>query len=421
MNIRDEVSARLAQPRPEVKLHRPDEPAAVPKLALNVIPFAGRRIQTMQYLVPGRIPLGKLILCGARGGSGKSTLWRAIAADISAGRCALGLSYPDPVRAKVLFFASEDGADDTALPGLLAAQADLLRVAFVDGVERGPCKSEFMLTPDHIRVLRERLEQSPDIKLVIFDPIASYVGRAKVDDHRASELRLVLDPLSELAESKGVTIVMIAHLNKSTGDAVDRFAGSAAYRDTVRAAYAVSEDPEDSSRRLFMPVKENLPGFDRSTIPFSLVPLTDAEMDAFFAAPECHHLNATDRQTLRSQLRRVKFDPPRTVDPNQAMKPPTRKESGTGSDNGQTKLDRCKEWLRNFLQKYAYPSSEIAEAGRAEGYTFDNLKFAKARLKEEGVISHSNSVYTPGAWWSGPGPCHTWKPRPELPDFRGDE
>src|SRR5579859_1745414 len=101
MSLRDEMKNKLGDmPTPCLKIHDPVQSQAPSELI--VTPLHGKKARAVRYLVPGRIPAGKLLLCGARGGSGKSTLWRAIAADLSAGRCALGLSYDNPARAKVL-------------------------------------------------------------------------------------------------------------------------------------------------------------------------------------------------------------------------------------------------------------------------------------------------------------------------------
>jgi hypothetical protein len=329
--VADQLIGSACAVGPEPSLVAADVPAE-----LIVTPLFGKKVKPVKYLIPGRVPAGKLILCGARGGSGKSTLWRSIAAALSVGRCALGLNYPNPAHAKVMIFAAEDGPEDTILPGLLAEGADVSRIAIVEGVRRRNAKENFTLAPEDVSLLKERLTKSPDVKLIILDPIASFVGRSKIDDHRAAELRLVLDPLSELAESTGVTIAMIAHLNKSSGDAVDRIAGSAAYRDAVRAAYLVCEDPEDESRRLLMPVKENLPGFERTTIPFALEPLPDSEADEVMKREQLRHLTGEDREAAREQLRRLRFDAAVSVDPNEAMK--AKKVDGT-------KVQRCKEWL----------------------------------------------------------------------------
>lgn len=274
-------------------------PAPVAELIVTTL--AGKKVKPVRYLVPERVPAGKLILFAGRGGSGKSTLLRSLAASLSVGACAFGLSYPSPVRAKTLIVAAEDSPEEVILPGLLAEGADVSWVEILEGVRRGSARTDFGLSLEHVELVRAKLKASPDLRLVILDPIASFVGRAKVDDHRAAELRLVLDPLSELAESTGTTIAMIAHLNKgSTGAAADRIAGSAAYRDAVRGAYLVTEDPDDEDRRLLMPIKENLPGFSHTTIPFSQAALSDGEAEQVLRRKQFRHLGAEDRTAVRA-------------------------------------------------------------------------------------------------------------------------
>jgi hypothetical protein len=378
---------------------------AAPPSELIITPLANKSVRPVKYLIPGRLPLGKLVLAAGRGGSGKSTLLRSVAAALSVGRCALGLSYPNPVTAKTLFIAGEDGPEDTILPSLLAEGANVDRIAILEGViERGK-RQDFTLAPGHVDLIRERLARSPDIRLAIIDPIASFVGRAKIDDHRATELRAVLDPLSELAESSGITIVMVAHLNKASGAgaAVDRVAGSAAYRDAVRAAFLVTEDPEDDSRRLLVPIKENLPGFDRTTIPFALVPLSSTEAAEVLRREQFSALAQSEREEMAAQLRRLKFDTAKLVDADTALRP---KKADAN------KVAKCKEWLRSFLATYAYPSDEILAAAKATGFTFDNVKEAKAELKGEG-LRNSNAGTLRGAWWSGFGEQAAWRRRPE--------
>jgi energy-coupling factor transporter ATP-binding protein EcfA2 len=373
--------------------------------SLIITKLSDLKAKPVRYLVPGRIPAGKLMLVAGRGGCGKSTWSRALAADISAGRCAFGLTYPDPVRGKVLIVAAEDGPADTILPGLLACGADVDRVAILEGVRHNDKRTDFTLLPEHVDLVRERLKHSPDIRLIIIDPIASFVGRSKVDDHRAAELRLVLDPLSALAEESGVAILLLAHMNKGSGEAVDRIAGSAAYRDAVRAAYLATEDPEDDTRRLMIPVKENLPGFDRSAIPFGLEKLTDAEAEAVLSRPQFADLEPEDRATVREQLRRVRFDAPVKVDPNEATAP-------KGKRADMNKVEKCAEWIKDLLREHAYPSQEIVDAAKLAGFTFDNVTKAKTRLKKDG-LQNSNMGRLRGVWWSGFGHPATWALRPD--------
>lgn len=372
--------------------------------SLIITALSRLKAKPVRYLVPGRIPAGKLILAAGRGGSGKSTWSRALAADISAGRCAFGMSYHNPIRGKVLIVAAEDGPEDTILPGLLACGADVDRIEILEGVKYEGKKSDFTLLPAHVDLVKARLKQSPDTRIIIIDPIASFVGRTRVDDHRATELRLVLDPLSAMAEEYGVCVLLIAHMNKATGEAVDRIAGSAAYRDAVRAAYLATEDPGDESRRLMIPVKENLPGFDRTALPFRLEKLTDPEAMVVFLSKQFSDLETADRDIIREQMRRVVFDAPVTVDANEATK---------AKKDDKNKVAKCAEFLQEFLREHAYPSGEIVAAAKEMEFTFDNVSKAKKLLKDTAGLRNSNMGRLQGVWWSGFGHPNDWKLRPD--------
>lgn len=73
------------------------------------------------------------------------------------------------------------------------------------------------------------------------------------------------------------------------------------------------------------------------------------------------------------------------------------------------KVQRCTNWLRDFLTPRAYPSNEIKTAALAMGFTLNNLKEAKAVLAKVG-LRHSSTEYQ-GAWWSGFGEPSTWQQR----------
>ena len=107
------------------------------------------------------------------------------------------------------------------------------------------------------------------MKLIIIDPITAYLGAT--DSHKTADVRALLAPVSELAARFGVAIVTISHLNKSGGsEAMGRVTGSGAFVAAARGAYLIQKDAEDSSRRLFLPIKNNL-GVDDAGLAFRIV------------------------------------------------------------------------------------------------------------------------------------------------------
>jgi RecA-family ATPase len=106
-----------------------------------------------------------------------------------------------------------------------------------------------------------------NVALIVVDPVSSYLGKA--DSHRNSEVRGVLEPLSEMAERTRVAILSVTHFSKggpnSTTKALHRFIGSVAFTGAPRTAFAVIDDPDHEGRRLFLS-DNHLLSFERSPI-----------------------------------------------------------------------------------------------------------------------------------------------------------
>jgi putative DNA primase/helicase len=387
---------------PDRQGHTRDNTKGGSRLGLVTTRLSTLRAKPVKWLVHKRIPLGKLVLLAGDGGNGKTVWTLALAADGSRGRAALGLKYDPPGPFDTLLISCEDDFEDTVVPRLLAAGADLDRIHRVDGVDTEDGKpAPFCLL--HYEQMRVALEANPDIRLVIIDPAGAYVGRSGVNDHKDSELQALLGPMAELAAEKGVTIILVKHLNKGVGiKAVQRVTGGIAYVNTVRSGFLVAPSDDDPEVKLLLPLKTNLrkqPG-----LKFRLASLPEDQRAAILAG--LTHLDSEDRAELGEQLFHVEWLGETDVSADDALADARKKGCGPN------KVTQCVEWLRGFLREYAYPSQEIVEAGNRAGFTFDNVKEAKGLLRAEGLRSSNRNTFR-GVWWTGFGDAAAWQLRPE--------
>jgi putative DNA primase/helicase len=209
-----------------------------------------------------RIAQGKLSLIAGEPGLGKSQLATKIVATVTT-----GAEWPcDEGRAKigsVIMLCAEDGAADTIVPRLMAAGADLSKVHIISAVGGGDRQGNrsFNLQAD-IDLLESYLARVADVRAIIIDPISSYMG--KVDSHKNSDVRGVLEGFGEMGHRHRAALIGVTHFSKGGGQkAINQFIGSIAFVAAARTAYAVLADPEDETRRLFMPVKNNLAAMGR--------------------------------------------------------------------------------------------------------------------------------------------------------------
>ncbi len=214
--------------------------------------------ETLKWLWPSRIPLGKLTLLVGDPGLGKSLLTIDIATHVSR-----GASFPDGTSCEpgaVIMVSAEDDPADTIRPRLDAAGADVSRVHILEGMrvtlaDNSTADRAFDLEAG-IATLEAALAQVRGVRLIIVDPISAYLGGA--DSNSNAEVRRILAPLAALAAKYGVAILCVTHLRKSAGAAIHRSIASIAFTAAARSVWAVAPDPSDADRRLMLPVKQNL-------------------------------------------------------------------------------------------------------------------------------------------------------------------
>ena len=222
--------------------------------------------EAVQWLWPGRLPLGKLVTLDGDPGLGKSTLALTVAAHLST-----GTPWPDGAPCPLgstLLLSAEDGAADTIRPRLDAAGADSAMVHALTSVSTGI--HERPVTLDDVEVIQEGIT-AVGAKLLVVDVLMAFLPAGK-NAHVDQDMRSLLFPIAEMAAETGCTVLLLRNLNKTAGgSAVYRGGGSIGIVGAARAGFMVAPDPANPNRAVLACVKSNL-----APIPASLTyTLTD--------------------------------------------------------------------------------------------------------------------------------------------------
>lgn len=214
---------------------------------LTLINMADVEVQTTDWLWFPYIPLGKLTIFQGDGGDGKTTTVLQIIAAVTTGGFLPESTTPiGPFN--VLFQTAEDGLADTIKPRLLQARADTSRVHVIDESVVGLSLSDARIEEAIMRT---------GAKLFVLDPLQAYLG-AKVDMHRANEVRPVLKKIGDIAEKHGCAFVIIGHLNKSASKGQYRGLGSIDIYSPARSVLTFGRMKDEQYQRAFAHVKSNL-------------------------------------------------------------------------------------------------------------------------------------------------------------------
>lgn len=282
-------------------------------------------------------------------GLGKSLLSVWLASRVSRGEL-------EGIPSSSLFLTAEDSREHTVLPRLIAAGAELERVAFPspanDGWERT------IRLPDDVGYLRELIARTAT-KLVVFDPLVAYLP-AKINSWQDQSLRGALAPLAAVAQEQGTAVVLIAHLNKSRdADPLRRLGGSIGLAAAARSLLLLARDPDDRDgetgmRRVLAHAKCNL-GQLAASLAFRIETKAVGKIEAAcleeigssaFSALELLALNEPEARS---------------------------------------KLSEAEALLRAELEGGARPVNELRAAGQELGISITTLERAKKQLGAQSV------------------------------------
>ena len=238
----DENADRKKVIQETVTMKMQEKEALVPMLCYKDIEQT-----SVEWLWFPYIPFGKLTIIQGNPGEGKTYFAMMLTATCTNRKLFPNMEDIEPFN--VIYQTAEDGMGDTIKPRLVEAGADLSRVMVIDD-------SEEVLTLSDDRI--EKAVRQNHVRLVIIDPVQAFIG-ADVDMNRANEVRPVFRKLGMIAEKTSCAIVLIGHLNKSSGtQSTYRGLGSIDIMAAVRSLIFIGKVRKDPTTRVLIHEKSSL-------------------------------------------------------------------------------------------------------------------------------------------------------------------
>ncbi len=298
-----------------------------------------------------RVPFAALTVFNGNPDVGKSTVVTDIVARTTTGR-----DWPDSKNtvgpADVLMLLDEESVAITLKPRMRAAEANMKRVHIIKGVQ--PANKQFeerMLALDtDIDKVRAVLKDRPEIKLIVFDPLTPYLGKARKNNDQ--EVRAVLTPLRRLAEDTGLAVISLDHFNKDTKmSALHRNSGTVALTAVPRVVWSFFKDEEKEGHRLMLNAKGNtIPEEHKKGLSYLIVGKQ--------ISGRARSVGTVDWLGVATQSAEQQVNP-------------------------MAKRSTAADWIRDYLANGPQPSEAFYKAAYAAGHAKNTLQRALAEIKAE--------------------------------------
>ena len=314
-----------------------------------------------EWLVRGYIPKYQITSMVGDGGSGKTTAWCKLVADISSGNRPFLLGQPggldlkeyDPQ--KVLFFSAEDSYRYVLRRKLRLSGANLKNIKTMDVSDERFKRIKFN------DPFLEQLIVTHRPALIVFDPIQAFIPEnIKMGERNA--MRSCTEPLIGYGEKYGCTFLLVVHTNKMANVwGRKRMADSSDLWDISRSVLMLGETSEPGIRYISQEKSNNGPL--RSTVLFSV-----------------------DGGTVQYKGLSDKKDKDFVAAATQAVKQAPARED-------------AKEFILDFLKDGEKPVAELDEMASVTGISKCTLGRAKTELRQENKIKMWSRGFNPKKWY----------------------
>jgi putative DNA primase/helicase len=329
----------------------------------------GRTIKFVRgdYVIPARLKWlwrGRILADKLNVFSGEPDVGKGMTTVDFAARITKHVDFPDCKNEldgpkDVLLLSSEDDMEDTIVPRLIAAGADMTRIHFVQISENtSGTKEEGIVCLDRdLPILEAEIRLNPDIVLIIPDPVIAFLGDA--DPNKDKEVRPIYSKMKTFAKRLNVAWLFVNHWNKNqNATSINKTSGAKTMVSAPRATWMFSRSPEDPTRYLMMKGKGNLSTGRTKTLAYRIISVPFDFGDGRPADPDGVPKLVWDGETDHT-CDEVLQD---------ATEPKNRRSS------------KAEELLTKLLAGGAKLAREIYIAGDKEGLSADKMKRARYQL-----------------------------------------
>ncbi|SHO46808.1 AAA domain-containing protein [Anaerocolumna xylanovorans DSM 12503] len=314
------------------------------------------------WLITDYMPRYQITSLAGDGGSGKTTVWCAIAAAVSSGKpCFLldgkniPIEFKEGEPQKVMFFSAEDSFEYTLKRRLRKNGANLKNIISIDIADER--FQEIKFNSPFLDSLLDKYRPG----LCVLDPIQAFVPPdIRMGDRNA--MRACLSPLIGYGEKYGTTFLIIEHANKQSGVwGRKRIADSADIWDISRSVILAGETNEPGIR--YLSHEKSNYGMTGKTILYGI----DDEIIQFKGYSE---------KKDKDFVTEVDYS---------ARQAPQREDA--------------KEFILDFLKDGEKEISELDELAQAMNISKNTLGRAKSDLRNEGKVKSWSRGFNPKKWY----------------------